>query len=434
VFRALLPTKDERLSMMLWWLLEGKCESDREAVLAMFADQAIWQQPLARAKLVGYLGKRWAMAGGELNFQACTKLLSLAPDNDSRGLVVGGIAAAFEGGEMPPLPEALAKALGDYLKQQSGGDLTLAVRSGDAAAAKKALELLKDKKAPVAKRAAIALVFAELGRKEAIDPINAVFSAGGNEALKRALLPAVAKYDDHKVVRAMLDGWEQRIAGNQPLREAALRVMAGRKDWAKMLLAEVDLWHVPAKHFTTDIVRQLSAFNDPDINAAIEKHWKGLLAVAPTAELVKEGERIKSVLRSGTGDAGKGKLLFTQRCAVCHKLFGEGNVIGPELTGYERGNLDFWLNNILTPSLEIREGYGAYLVELKNGQILTGMMAAQDAKGITLRDVANQLTKVKQDDIKTLTASPMSLMPPGMLTGVTEADLRDLFAYMMRDL
>jgi len=91
----------------------------------------------------------------------------------------------------------------------------------------------------------------------------------------------VAKFDDHKIVRAMLDGWEQRMAGNQQLREAALRLMAGRKEWAKMLLAQVDAWQVPAKHFTPDIVRQLSVFNDTEINAIIEKHWKGLLAVAP---------------------------------------------------------------------------------------------------------------------------------------------------------
>ncbi len=433
IFRALLPTKDERLGMMLWWLLEAKCESNREAVLALFEDKSLWQQPLAQTKLISYLGKRWAMAGGELNFQSCTQLLALAPDNASRGLVVSGIAAAFEGSEMPALPEALSKALADYLKQQSGGDLTLALRSGDADAAKQALAVLKDKKAPVAKRAAMALVFAELGKKEAIEPITAVFSAGGNEGLKRALLPAVAKFGEHKVIRAMLDGYEQRIAGDQQLREAALRVMAGRKDWAKMLLASVDLWQVPEKHFTTDIVRQLSAFNDSEINAAIDKHWKGLLAVAPTEELAKEAQRIKALLHSGKGDTTKGKLIFTQRCAVCHKLFDEGNVIGPELTGYERGNLDFWLNNILTPSLEIREGYGAYIVELKSGQILTGMMAAQDAKTISLRDVANQITKINVSDIQKQTASPMSLMPPALLTGLSDADLRDFFAYLMKD-
>jgi len=139
------------------------------------------------------------------------------------------------------------------------------------------------------------------------------------------------------------------------------------------------------------------------------------------------------VLKGGSGDPVKGKVIFSQRCAVCHKLFDEGNVIGPDLTGYERGSLDFWLHNILTPSLEIREGFGAYIIETKNGQVLTGMMSAQNAKSITLRDVANQLTQVKQSDIKTQTASPMSLMPPALLTGLSEAEVRDFFAYVMKE-
>ncbi len=432
IFKALLPTTDARLQTMLWWLLESKCESDRDLVLEVFGDKSVWSQTVCKTKLLNYLGKRWAMAGGELNFQSCTKLLTLAPDNESRGLVVAGIAAAFEGAEMPKLPEELSKALSDYTKQQSGGDLTLALRSGDKDALKKALDTVKDKKAPNAKRAALAVTLAELGKKEVLDAIAPVFAAGGNESLKRALLPAVAKFEDHKIIRTILDGWEGRIAGEKALREAALRMMAGRKEWAKMLLAQVDAWQIPAKHFTPDIVRQLSVFNDAEINVTIEKHWKGILAVAPTEDIQKEAARIKAVLKSGTGDAAKGKLTFTQRCAICHKLFNEGNVIGPELTGYDRGNLEFWLNNILTPSLEIREGFGAYVVELKDGRVLTGMMAAQDAKTITLRDVANQITKINQSDIKQQTASPMSLMPPGLTAGITDADLRDLFAYLMK--
>jgi hypothetical protein len=60
-------------------------------------------------------------------------------------------------------------------------------------------------------------------------------------------------------------------------------------------------------------------------------------------------------------------------------------------------------------------------------------MSAQNAKSITLRDVANQLTQVKQSDIKTQTASPMSLMPPMLLTGLSEAEVRDFFAYVMKE-
>ncbi len=426
------PANENRLPLLTWWALEAKAESSRDQALALFEDKVLWATPLAKATWIKNLAKRYALAGGELNFQSCAKLLSLAPDDDSRALVVSGIAEAFEGAEMPPLPESLSKALADYMKKQGGDDLALAMRSGDDKAVKKALAMVKDKAAPVAKRGALALVLAELGKTDAIAPITAIFSAGSNEALKRALLPAVAKFGDHKIIRAMLDGWEQRMASDKLLREAALRLMAGREEWAKMLLAEVALWHVPTKHFTPDIVRQLSVFKDPEITAAIDKNWPGLLAVAPTEETLKEAVRIKNVLRAGAGDAAKGKLLFAQRCAICHKLFGEGNAIGPELTGYERGSIDFWLTAILTPSIEIREGFGNYVVKLKSGQILSGIMASQDAKGISLRDVANNVTPVKQADIVSLEATPVSLMAPGLFTGMTDEQLRDLFAWAMR--
>ncbi len=424
--------KDPRLPLMTWWAIESKCGKNADAVLALFGDKAVWSMQLCKDLLVKNTAKRWALAGGEENFQACAKLMGLAPDEAGRGLVVAGLASAFEGAEMPALPKELSGPLNQYIKGQSGDDITLAVRSGDAEATKQALKTLKDKSAPVAKRAAIALVFAELGKKEALEPLQAVFSAPANEALKRALLPAVAKYDDHKIITAMLDGYEQRIAGEKTLRESALRTMAGRKEWAKMLINAVDTWKVPEKHVPVDIIRQLSLFNDPDINAAIEKHWPGKLAAAPTEEIIKENKRIKAVLHGGQGDATKGKALFTQRCAVCHKLFGEGNMIAPDLTGYERGNIDFWLTGILTPSIEIREGFGMYVVKLKSGQILSGIMAGQDAKGITLRDAANQVTPVKQADIASLEASPISLMPQGLLTGMSDTELRDFFAYLMK--
>jgi putative heme-binding domain-containing protein len=137
-------------------------------------------------------------------------------------------------------------------------------------------------------------------------------------------------------------------------------------------------------------------------------------------------------MRGGAGDASKGQAIFQARCAACHKLFGEGNVVGPELTGYERGNPDFWLDNLLYPSLEIREGFGNYTARLKNGQILTGMLESQGASGIVLRDLAGQKTRVAQAELQTLEASPISIMPEGLLGGLSDAELRDLMSHLMR--
>lgn len=421
------------LPLLAWWALESKAEKEREAVFAFLkSDAAFLKTKLFRDHLAEKLAKRYAMAGGEENLNSCAELLALTNDETLRGKFIAGIASAFEGAEMPKLPDSLSKALNDYMAKQSGGDLTLALRSGNAEALKNALKLLSDTKATNTARIAIARTLAELGRQEAVMPMVAILKSSAAPSLKRGMLQAAAKFDDKRLPEALLLGWEGQIAGDKALREDALRVMAGRKEWAQILMNFVNEWKVPAKHFTIDIVRQLSLHQDADIDASIEKHWKGLLATGPTPEKKREAERIKTVIKTGLGDAEKGKLQFTARCAVCHSLFGEGGKIGPELTGYDRSNADFWLDNLFTPSLEIREGFGTYNVTTKGGQLLTGLMDAQDGQGIVLKDLAGNKTAIKQADIEKLEASPISLMPEGMTAGMSDADLKDFFAYLMK--
>lgn len=421
------------LPLLAWWALESKAEKDRDAVFGYLkAADDFRSSKLFRDHLAEKLAKRYALAGGEENFNSCAELLALTTDVDIRSTFIRGIASAFEGAEMPKLPESLTKALNDYMAKQSGGDLTLALRSGNADALKNALKLLADAKATNTARIAIAKTLAELGKQEAVMPMVAILKSSAAPSLKRGMLQAAAKFDDKRIPEALLLGWEGQIAGDKALREDALRVMAGRKEWAQILISFVNEWKVPAKHFSIDIVRQLSLHKDPDIDASIEKHWKGLLATGPTPEKKKEAERIKAVIKTGLGDPEKGKLQFTARCAVCHSLFGEGGKIGPELTGYDRSNADFWLDNMFTPSLEIREGFGAYTVKTKGGQLLTGLMDAQDAQGIVLKDLAGNKTAIKQADIEKLEASPVSLMPEGLTAGMSDADLKDFFAYLMK--
>lgn len=421
------------LPLLAWWALESKAEKERETVFKYFkSDSAFLQTKLFRDHLAEKLAKRYALAGGEENLNSCADLLALTNDEALRGKFIAGIASAFEGAEMPKLPDSLTKALNDYMAKQSGGDLTLALRSGNTDALAKALKLLGDAKATNTARIAIAKTLAELGKQEAVMPMAAILKSSAAPSLKRGMLQASAKFDDKRIPEALLLGWEGQIAGDKALREDALRVMAGRKEWAQILVSFVNDWKVPVKHFTIDIVRQLSLHKDADIDAAIDKHWRGLLATGPTPEKKREAERIKAVLKTGLGDADKGKLQFTARCFICHKLFAEGGQIGPELTGYDRANVDFWLDNIFTPSLEIREGFGAYIVKTKSGQILTGLMDAQDTKGIVIKDMANNKTALKQSDIEKMEASPISLMPEGMLTGMSDADLKDFFAYLMK--
>ena len=134
---------------------------------------------------------------------------------------------------------------------------------------------------------------------------------------------------------------------------------------------------------------------------------------------------------AGKGDTAKGKTVFAARCGVCHKLFGEGGEIGPDLTGYERHNPEFWIHGIVNPSLEIREEFVQFVASMTDGRKIAGLVVDQNPQTVTLKDVANQKSVLARSDMEVLQASKISLMPPGLLMGVPDQDLRDFFAYIM---
>lgn len=424
---------DQRIPLILWWAIEDKAESDRDALLTLFSEPAAWDMKLARSHGIQMLAKRWAMAGGKENYDACAKLLALAKRPDDQALVIEGIAAAFEGGKIPELPEALATPLAAFIKSRLDSDLALAVKTGNAEAAKKAADIVADPKAPSAKRAALVVALAESGSKEAVPAFLRVLSGAGDVGLKKAVLPVAGRFEEKRLAEAVLKGYEARYAGDAALRDAAHRMLASRKEWVGYFLNEVDQWHIKSEQVAPDIVRQMLSYGDKELATRIEKHWPQKNTLLSDAQKQAEMERIKTALHGGAaGDPEKGKLLFTQRCAICHTLFGEGGKVGPDLTGYERTNPEFWLAATIAPSMEIREGFGAYVAKIKGGQVLMGILDKQDAAGISLRDIAGQRHTARAEDVESLEASPISLMPEGLLAGLSDADLRDLFAWLMK--
>lgn len=422
--------QDKRIPLMLWWALESKAESDRPALLALFQEPALWAHPLARTFGVHHLAQRWAMAGGRDNYDACLRLLNQAPNPADRALVIEGLADAFEGGRIPELPPELAMALNRHIAGKLDTDLALAVKSGNAEAAKKALAVIASDKAPTANRVALGQAFADAGNRAVLPAIMQIFTRAGNPTVRQAFLPIAAKFPDADLALAVIKGYEARFSQTAPLKDATHRMLASRREWAQLFLEEIDRWLIRAKDVAPDIVRQMELYRDPALDRLIRKNFPASGSKLSSQEKVAELKRLKAVLAAGQGDAAKGQALFTQRCAACHMLFDAGGQIGPNLTGYERSNPDFWLVGILDPSAEIREGYGAYLAKLKDGQTLMGMIVQQDAGTLVLKDMAGQKHAARTSDVEKLDAFPQSMMPEGLLGGLDDAAVRDLFAYL----
>jgi putative heme-binding domain-containing protein len=119
-----------------------------------------------------------------------------------------------------------------------------------------------------------------------------------------------------------------------------------------------------------------------------------------------------------------------QNCGKCHTLFGEGGQVGPDLTPYQRGDLDRLLLNVVNPSAEIREGFEGYIVETKTGRVVTGFLADQDNRVVVLRGVDGQSLVIPRSEIEDMRRSDRSVMPEETLKDLTEQQVRDLFAYL----
>jgi putative heme-binding domain-containing protein len=124
-----------------------------------------------------------------------------------------------------------------------------------------------------------------------------------------------------------------------------------------------------------------------------------------------------------------GRLVYARNCAACHRLFDDGIPIGPDLTGSQRANLDYVLENLLDPSAVVPGDYQVTALLTKNGRLLTGIIKQETDKAVTVQ-TQNESVLVPKDEIETREKSAVSMMPEGLLDKLTTEEVRDLIAYL----
>jgi len=131
-----------------------------------------------------------------------------------------------------------------------------------------------------------------------------------------------------------------------------------------------------------------------------------------------------------TADKGAGRVVFETVCATCHTLYGQGGQIGPDLTGGGRANIDYLLENIVDPGAAVSADFRLNVITLKDGRVLNGMISAKTDRTLTVKTSTESVTVERSEIVKTEELS-QSLMPEGLLTVLSDTQVRDLFAYLM---
>src|SRR5262249_28294251 len=131
-----------------------------------------------------------------------------------------------------------------------------------------------------------------------------------------------------------------------------------------------------------------------------------------------------------SADPRNGRLIFSKTCQQCHKLYGQGGTIGPDLTGSNRSDLDYLLANILDPTAEVARDFRMSVVRTKDERVITGIIVERTPARVTIQTDKEKLT-LSPDDVESVKDSPLSIMPEGQLDALTREQVRDLFAYLM---
>ena len=130
------------------------------------------------------------------------------------------------------------------------------------------------------------------------------------------------------------------------------------------------------------------------------------------------------------GDPGRGRGVFRELCAPCHRLEREGIHLGPDLFGVRNQSKETLLLHIIVPNREIPSGFEATVVTTKGGKTLIGSITSETRASITIRQKGGLEQTLLHDDVLSTTVSPISLMPEGIEASTTMQGMADLLAYL----
>jgi putative membrane-bound dehydrogenase-like protein len=434
---------DPVLSALLWYAIEPIVDADPDRALQLLKQA---RQPFVRQSIV----RKCALTNTAEN-RRLDRVLQLAQSDarrDWRHDVIRGLLTAYAGLSHVDPPTSWGRAYATLatpsvpltarpeppqkqvdpaapLAPEYQSDLdALAVLFGDEHKLNQLRKQLLDPDLPVAERLRTLEL---LHSQRPADLPPQLIAALDVDELRSPAIRMLAAYGHEPTPAALL----QRYAKFTPAeRQEAIATLASRPGFARTLLDAVAGGTIPRSDVSALVIRQLQALKQPQLDARLKSVWGEIRPASQAKQQLAEKYRqqLSPTVLAGA-DLSKGKALYGQSCGQCHKLFGQGGGIGPELTGSQRSHLDYLLDNVLDPSAIVPFDYRVNLLELDDGRVLQGIVLQETPVSLTLQTTTEKLT-VAKTAIENQTRSPVSMMPEGLFDRLSDQDLRDLVGYL----
>ena len=253
--------------------------------------------------------------------------------------------------------------------------------------------------------------------------------AAGPPGLLTRVLTALGRTADPKLGQVVLARLPTLAPEVQPL---AVELLLQREPWARKLLDAVLSGKLPRSTLDANHLRKILESNDREAIWTVEKAW-GTIRAERDPGREKVVRAMGDYLQQHPGDPRAGRAVFFKLCAQCHTIYGEGQVVGPDLTSNGRGSFDQLLASIFDPSLVIGPSYQTTTVVTEGGRSLTGLVVEDSERRIVLKLPGGGQEVVPRNDVKSTRTGKLSMMPEGIENLLDKAELADLFAFLALD-
>ena len=286
------------------------------------------------------------------------------------------------------------------------------------------LQIIAMKDVPLMERKVAVEAIGNIDTAEAIDQLERLME---DPDLGNAAAFAMRRTLSKPRAAALVERYTQ---ASQPARTGIISALASRVDSMEVLLDAIEKNTIPQDQVDATTWRQFQSAGNWELLERARKLNKSLELSGNRQELIEKEEALLTPEAIQKGGINFGRLVWINKCGTCHKLYGEGGQIGPELTGAQRTNLRYWLENILAPSALVAENYRVTALRMQDGRVITGVVVSETPRELTVQTAQEKIV-VFAAEIEQRSASQMSLMPEGLFEGLTQDQKASLLKYLM---
>ncbi len=247
--------------------------------------------------------------------------------------------------------------------------------------------------------------------------------------VQRGVLLALSRSKLLETGDVLISTYEHLAPELQPL---AIELLTQQPLWVPKFLNALERKMIARDNVNVNQIATLARSKNPDIAERVAEIF-GTVRTERNPQREQVVAQMRELVQKHSGDPHKGVAVFHKLCGQCHKIHGQGQDVGPDITVNGRASIDQLLSNVFDPSLVIGQIYQAYTVVTTDGRTLTGLVVENNPQRVVLKVQGGKIETIARKDIDEMAQSKLSLMPEGVEKQLSPEELRDLLAFLVLD-